>query len=237
MQRLANSLLRISLLNPFDNKHWKAVFRQLLEKNPGDDRAIYLHITRGAYPVRDLKIQPGGEPTVFMMILMVKPVDVSELEQGIDTITIDDFRWHACDIKSTSLLASVMLREQATQSDVVDAIMVRNGYVTEGTASNVFMVKDNVLVTPPTSNFLLPGITRDLVLELAERNDIAFEVRQIAEQELVSADEIWLTSSTREIAPVVRLNGKAVADTKAGPVWKKMIELYQLYKQELRQQV
>ena len=234
LQRLKNSLSRISLDNPLDDKEWKQIFDQLLEKNPGEDRAIYLQITRGAHPVRDLKIQPEKRPTIFMMVLQVGAVDVNELEKGIETVTIDDFRWHACDIKSISLVANVMLREQATQSGVVDAILVRDGYVTEGTASNLIMVKDGVLYTPPTSQHLLPGITRDLVLELAEANGMTCEVRQISEDELETADEIWLTSSTREIAPVIRLNGQDVADAKAGLVWKKMIHIYQNYKEVLR---
>jgi len=235
LQRLKNSLLRISMDNPFDNDVWKQMFARLLEQNPGNDRAIYLQITRGAYPVRDLKIQPDNHPTIFMMVLQVGVVNVAELEKGIETVTMDDFRWHACDIKSISLVANVMLREQATQSGMVDAILIKQGYVTEGTASNFFMVKDGALYTPPTSQHLLPGITRDLVLELAKENGIDCEVRQIAESELETADEIWLTSSTREIAPVIKLNGKNVGDAKAGLVWKKMIHIYQDYKQELRQ--
>ena len=235
LQRLQNSLSRISMDNPFNNDEWKQIFDKLLAQNPGDDRAIYLQITRGAHPVRDLKIQTENCPTIFMMVLQVGAIDVSQLEKGIETVTIDDFRWHACDIKSISLVANVMLREQATQSGVIDAILIREGYVTEGTASNFFMVKDNVLYTPPTSQHLLPGITRDLVLELARENGIKCEVRQIAEAELESADEIWLTSSTREIAPVIRLNGKDVANARAGLVWKKMIHIYQDYKQALRQ--
>ena len=235
LQRLQNSLSRISLANPFDDDTWKQTFDKLLAQNPGNDRAIYLQITRGTHAVRDLKIQTENRPTIFMMVLQVGAVDISELEKGIETVTIDDFRWHACDIKSISLVANVMLREQAAQSGVIDAILVRDGYVTEGTASNFFMVKDNVLTTPPTSQHLLPGITRDLVLELAKVNGINCEVRDIAETELESADEIWLTSSTREIAPVIKLNGKDVADAKAGLVWKKMIHIYQDYKETLRQ--
>lgn len=234
LQRLKNSLSRISLENPFDDKSWKSIFDQLLEKNPGEDRAIYMQITRGKHPVRDLKIQPDKRPTIFMMVLQVGAIDVDVLAKGIETVTINDFRWHACDIKSISLVANVMLREQATQAGVIDAVMVRDGFVTEGTASNFFMVKNGVLSTPPTSQHLLPGITRDLVLELAQENGIECEVRQIAESELDDADEIWLTSSTREIAPVIRLNGKDVGDAKAGLVWQKMIHIYQQYKQELR---
>ena len=235
LQRLQNSLSRISMNNPLDNAQWKAVFDSLLSKNPGNDRAIYLQITRGAHPVRDLKIQQNDvKPTIFIMVLMVNPIDVNELKKGIETVTIDDFRWHACDIKSISLVANVMLREQATQADVVDAILVRDGCVTEGTASNVFIVKDGVLITPPVSKHLLPGITRDLVLELAEENGINCEVRNVQEAELNTADEIWMTSSTREIAPVVMLNRKPVGNKEAGPLWKKMIDIYQDYKQQLR---
>ena len=234
LQRLQNSLSRISMTNPLSNAAWKQVFKELLEKNPGNDRAIYLQVTRGPHQVRDLKIQQEDRPTIFMMVLQVGAVKINELEKGIETVTIDDFRWHACDIKSISLVANVMLREQATQSGVIDAVLVRDGYVTEGTASNFFMVRDGVLITPPTSRHLLPGITRDLVIELAQENGIECEIRPIAESELATADEIWLTSSTREIAPVIRLNGQDVADARAGPVWKKMINIYQQYKQVLR---
>lgn len=235
LQRLQNSLSRISMDNPLDDAAWKAVFESLLAKNTGDDRAIYLQITRGAYPIRDLKIQQKNmKPTIFIMVLMVNPVDVKDLQKGIETVTIDDFRWNACDIKSVSLIANVMMREQAAQADVTDAILVREGYVTEGTASNVFIVKNGVLVTPPTSKHLLPGITRDLVLELARANGVKCEVRNIQQAELNTADEIWMTSSTREIAPVLLLNGKPVGDAGIGPLWKKMIGIYQDYKQQLR---
>lgn len=235
LQRLGRSLSRISLDNPLSEDGWKEQFDNLLDRNPGKDRAIYLQITRGAYEKRDLKTQPGVAPTVFMMTLDVEPVDLDVLRNGIETITIEDFRWNACDIKSTSLVANVMLRQQATNYGVLDAILIKNGYVTEGTASNIFIVKDDTLITPPTSRSLLPGITRDLVLELAAENGVNTEVREVAATELRQVDEIWLTSSTREIAPVVTLNDKNVGNGKAGPLWHKMINIYQEYKQHLRQ--
>jgi D-alanine transaminase len=213
---------------------WTVTLENLLLRNPGDDRGIYLQITRGAAEYRDLTPSPDLRPTVFIMVMHLKPVDPQQLEAGIDAITVDDFRWHACDIKSISLIANVMMRIQADNAGAVDAIMVRNGRATEGTASNVFVVKNGVLATPPKSRHLLPGITRDLVIELAENNNIDFEVREIDAHELESADEIWLTSSTREIAPVVRLNGNLVGDGRAGVLWKRMIMLYQQFKQELR---
>ena len=127
-----------------------------------------------------------------------------------------------------------MLKQKAIEAGVDDAILVRENNAMEGTASNLFIVKNNVLITPPKSNLLLPGITRDLVVELAQKNNIQCEVRDITEDELSSADEIWLTSSTREVAPVITLNGNAVGDGVAGDCWKKMINYYQLYKQDLR---
>ncbi len=242
LARLHNSLNRISLLNPHNDNEWQQIFLNLLEKNAGDDRAVYLQISRGAYEKRDLSIRADSAlhtpPTVFAMVLQVTPPDIDVLSAGISVITVDDFRWNACDIKSTSLVAGVMLREQASEAGVDDAILIKNGLVTEGTASNVFLVKDGVLVTPPTGRNLLPGITRDLVIELAielAKNDtIKFEEREIKENELSIADEIWMTSSTREIAPVIRLNDHMVGKGVAGEHWKQMIDLYQDCKQKLR---
>lgn len=235
LRRLQNSLDRVGLANPYSSEEWRSLFFQLLEKNPGEDRSIYLQITRGAYTQRDLELR-GAKcvPTVFIMVSQLKPVDIALAANGIAAITVQDFRWRACDIKSISLIANVMLRQQAIDAGVADAIMVRDGYVTEGTASNIFIVKHETIITPPHSEYLLPGITRDLILEIAQQNAMQCEQRDILETELRDADEIWLTSSTREIAPVIALNGNAVADGAAGPMWRKVVTLYQEYKQVLR---
>jgi D-alanine transaminase len=234
LDRLQRSMNRVSLDNPMTNAQWTDVFQSLLDRNPGGDRSIYLQVTRGAAPIRDLSIAPDIKPTVFIMVNDIKPVDYTVLERGIEAITVEDFRWKACDIKSVSLIANVMIRLQANQSSVVDAVMVRDGLVTEGTASNLFVVHDDVIATPPKSDCLLPGITRDLVIELALANGIKVEERDIREEELETADEIWLTSSTREIAPVVKINDHVVGNGTAGEYWKKIIAIYQGYKQELR---
>ncbi|NOQ88514.1 MAG: D-amino acid aminotransferase, partial [Gammaproteobacteria bacterium] len=234
MNRLQNSLNRISLPNPYSNEEWLAMFSELLNKNDGEDRAIYLQISRGAYSKRDLSIKAEQPPTVFAMVLQVVPPDIEIVSAGISVITVDDFRWGACDIKSTSLVANVMLKQQAAAADVEDAILIKNGMVSEGTASNVFIVKDDVLITPPTGHKLLPGITRDLVIEIAKNNTILAEEREVKEVELYTADEIWMTSSTREIAPVIRLNGEAVGSGVAGEMWKRVMDLYQQYKLQLR---
>ena len=234
LSRLQNSLNRIGLSNPFSDEEWQKLFAELLDKNVGDDRAIYLQLSRGAYSKRDLATSKDCAPTVFAMVLQVVPPDIDVLSAGISVVTVEDFRWNACDIKSTSLVANVMLKQQAADAGVEDAILIKDGCVTEGTASNVFVIKDGVLITPPTSRHLLPGITRDLVIEIAENNTILVEQREIREAELYDADEIWMTSSTREIAPVIRLNDKAVGAGVAGSAWKRMVDLYLQYKQHLR---
>ena len=234
LNRLQHSLNRISLDSPNYDEGWKSIFATLLEKNPGDDRAVYLQVTRGAYPKRDLAIDSQYPATVFAMILQVKEPDLDVMSAGISAVTVEDFRWNACDIKSTSLVANVMLKQQAAQANVDDAILIKHGLVTEGTASNVFLVKDGKLITPPTGHQLLPGITRDLVLEIAENNAIFIEEREIREAELYEADEIWMTSSTREIAPVIRLNAEDVGAGKAGEMWELVMDLYQQCKQSLR---
>ena len=234
LARLQRSMDRVSLKNPLTLDQWSDVFRVLLDKNPGGDRSIYLQVTRGVSPVRDLSIGPDVQPTVFVMVNDIKPVDYAVLERGIDAVTVEDFRWKACDIKSISLIANVMIRLSANQSNVIDAIMVRDGLVTEGTASNIFVVNDAVIATPPKSDCLLPGITRDLVIELAQANGLDVEQRDIREEELESSDEIWLTSSTREIAPIVKINDHVVGNGVAGAYWKKIIAIYQAYKRELR---
>ncbi|MBE9560773.1 MAG: D-amino acid aminotransferase [Proteobacteria bacterium] len=234
LSRLQNSLDRISLSNPCSNEEWAEMFLHLLSKNDGEDRAVYLQISRGIYPKRDLGTKAEYPATVFAMILQVVPPDIETVSAGISVITIDDFRWGACDIKSTSLVANVMLKQQAAAAGVEDAILIKNSMVSEGTASNVFIIKDDVLITPPTGHKLLPGITRDLVIEIAKNNTILVEEREVKETELYNADEIWMTSSTREIAPVIRLNGDSVGSGSAGPVWKRIVDLYQQYKQQLR---
>ncbi len=234
LDRLQNSLDRISLANPHSEQQWEKIFSNLLSKNQAtdkvEDHAVYLQITRGVYPKRDLAIDLDYPATVFAMLLPVTPPDLERISAGISVITVDDFRWGACDIKSTSLVASVMLKQQAAAAEVDDAILIKNSMISEGTASNVFIVKNNILITPPTGHQLLPGITRDLVLEIAKKNDILVEVREIKEAELYTSDEIWMTSSTREIAPVILLNGKAVGVGSAGELWKRVVDLYQKYK-------
>lgn len=235
LRRLQNSLDGIRLINPLTEQKWRQILQRLLDENQSEDQCVYLHISRGVTDERNHLFPEKVIPTVFVMVSTLLPVSKDKLGKGISAITLDDIRWHACHIKATALLANTLLRQQADDEGAAEAILVRDGYATEGAASNLFIVKDGTLKTPPVSPLLLPGITRDLILELAQNNDITCEESEVSEQALITADEIWLTSSTKEIMPVVQLNGKLVANGQSGPIWDKMIDIYQAYKAHLRQ--
>lgn len=234
LQRLQNSLDGIRLLNPLSNQQWATMLHELVQKNTGEDQSIYLQITRGVAAKRDHNFPDKTIATVFAMSNELLPVSRSKAEQGIEAVTLDDIRWRACNIKTTALLANTLLRQQATDKGAGEAILIKDGYATEGSASNVFAVIDGVIVTPPTGPLLLPGITRDLVLEQARTHGMPHQEREIHEDELRHASEIWITSSNREVVPVLSLDGLPVGSGVAGPVWHQMIDLFQQYKQQLR---
>lgn len=232
LQRLNNSLGAIKIENPHTEEEWRTIIDELTVQYPNQDQSLYLHVTRGIAPIRD-HIFPGPvKPTVFAMSSPIDPAKLPDPEKGIAAITVDDLRWKLCCIKATTLLANVLARQTAIEQDAAEAIMIRDGLALEGAASNLFIVKDNILITPPKGDELLPGITRDLVLELADKNSIEYKQQAIPLNDLLSASEIWLTSSVREIVPVVNLDGKALAPP--GPKWRLMNKLYQQYKQDLR---
>ena len=158
-------------------------------------------------------------------------VPFNELDAGVKTISVDDSRWELCNVKATTLLANILLRQQAVEQGCAEAILVKDGYVTEGAASNIFVVIDGILITPPKSREILPGITRDVILKIAEQNNIPHSEDIISFEALKTASEIWLTSSTREIIPVVQLDNEMIANGKPGPVWQTMNRLFQTYKQ------
>ncbi len=233
-RRLNNSLSAVRIDNPYSETQWAAIFDRLLAQHHGD-QSIYLHITRGVAP-RDHGFPADTPPTVFVMCSPIAPTNPDYLSKGFAAITLDDIRWQYCRIKSIALLPNILLRQEALDNNATEAILIRSGYVTEGSASNMFIVKDGVIKTPPHSDQLLPGITRDLIVELAQQQDMACEEATISEQELLDADEIWLSSSTKEILPITRLNDKPVGNGKPGAVWKTMYQHYQVYKQQLREQ-
>lgn len=235
LDRLDRSLAAIRLPNPLPRAEWEAVVNQLCDDCHGTDSSIYLQVTRGAYPSRNHRIPDVTRPTVIAFASPIPPRDPRIASHGITAITVPDIRWHRCDIKATTLLANILAQAEAVEKGADDAIFVRDGLATEGTASNLFIVTGQILVTPPNSDRLLPGVTRDLVLELAAQAGISCREEPITEERLRQADEVWLTSSTREIAPVVRLDGHLLGDGRPGPFWQRMDRLFQKAKQEIRE--
>ena len=233
LQRLQNSLDAVRIPNPLNTEAWQTMLNALVEKNNGGDQSLYLQVTRGIAQ-RDHALPKNPQPTVFAMSNPLKPLAADIIESGVSAITLDDIRWQRCHIKAISLLPNILLRQEALDQGAAEAILIRDGFATEGAASNLFAVIDGVLCTPPTGPFLLPGITRDLILELAAANNIAHREHSISREELQQADEIWLTSSTKEILPVTQLDNTRVNNGQPGPLFKSMLALYQGYKQQLR---
>ncbi len=233
LERLENSLAGIRLAPPRSRDEWRAILESLVEKNGDGDQSVYLQVTRGVAK-RDHGFPPEAEPTVFAMSNPMADPSAT-LHEGIEAITVEDIRWKLCHIKSIALLPNILLRQQAIDAGAGEAILLRDGEVTEGAAANIFIVKDGVVTTPPKSNLLLPGITRDLVVEICHANAIPCEERAVSEAELRDADEVWISSSTKEVVPVTKLDGKAVATGKPGPLWRQMLTLYQDYKQAVRE--
>jgi len=232
LRRLQASLDGIRLSNPHDDAEWTRLVRRLIALNKPEDQSLYLHVTRGVAK-RDHAFPKGVAPTVFMMsnALVTPPGD--QIEKGVGAITATDNRWLRCDIKAIALLPNVLLRQLAVDADCVETVLLRDGSMTEGAASNIFVVKDGILLAPPKNHLMLPGITYDVVLELAQADGIKHEVRPVAESELRGADEAWLTSSTKEVLAIVRLDGKALGKGVPGPLFRRMYALYQEYKERV----
>jgi len=224
--RLNNSLREIRLELDKSVAEWLAIFQPMLDSSK--DQYIYLQITRGYATKRDHGFPEQVIPTVFAMCSDIKPF--AGRVTGVKALTLDDTRWQMCHVKAITLLANILLRQEALDHDCAEAILVRNGYVIEGAASNLFAVIDGELITPPKNHEILPGITRDVILELADANQIPYREDVIALEALQMASEIWVTSSTREIVPVISLDGSVVGDGKPGAVFQKMDQLFQANK-------
>ena len=230
LERLNNSLDEVYIDRPYALEQWQEVLRELIEKNSGkntgNDQSLYMQVTRGISE-RDHAIDIATKQTVFAMC---RPLPEYDRSAGISAIIEEDIRWKYCHIKAITLLPSVMLRHKARDAGATEAILVKDGYITEGAASNVFIVKNGIVKTPPKDGSLLPGITRDLVVELLTESGIPCEELAIKEIELKQADEIWITSSTWEIVPVTRLDNNPVGTGRPGEVWQQASEIYQTFK-------
>jgi D-alanine transaminase len=228
LHRLQNSLENIYIINPLSFEDWTHILQKIVADNEGEDQSIYLQVTRGVTP-RDHLFPDEIQATVFVMS---RPLVHTDYSAGIKAITHPDIRWQWCDVKAVTLLPSVLLRHQAKHEDAREAILIRDGFVTEGAASNVFICSNGTIKTPAKSRYILPGITRDLLLQLLEQSGMFCEECAVSESDLHSADEIWLTSSTQEIVPVVMLDGDPVGDGRPGRLWQAATTIYRKYKQD-----
>jgi len=235
LRRLQNSLDGIRLANPHSDGEWAKLIQDIIERNEPEDQGVYLQVTRGVAK-RDHAFPKGVPPTVFLMSNPLVTPPAEQVASGVAAITASDFRWLRCDIKSVALLANCLLRQLAADAGAMETILIRDGFLTEASVSNVFLVKDGILMAPPKNHLMLPGITYDVVLELAAAHRIPHQVREITELELRAADELMLTSSTKEVLAVTALDGRPVGKGQPGPVFRELHRLYQEFKRNVMRQ-
>jgi D-alanine transaminase len=230
MGRLSRSLSKVRIANPHAGSEWLALCRRLIASHPADDQLVYLQVTRGVAP-RDHVMPPDIAPTVFMMASTMKPPGAEMRHQGVACVTARDFRWERGDIKSTSLLGNVLARQMSADHGAVETVMFRDGFLTEASASNVWVVHEGAVLGPPKSERVLEGIRYELLRELCEEEGIAYNLRAISEAELLAADELMLSSATKEVLPVTTLDGEPVGHGalrgKPGPIYARLHEAYQ----------
>lgn len=222
LDRLAHSLDGIELPVPWDEAWWKANIDALIEKNGGGNQSLYLQVTRGTEFGRDHRFPNGVTPTVFMFCTATPPRDPAVDRDGLTVVTAEDFRWAKCDLKTTSLLANVLLRQYAHAQGADEVVLHRNGRLTEASVSTVYLVRDGRVITPPLGSEILPGITRIVILGLCSALHIPIDETPLTTKDLTRADEVLISSSTREIGAAVRVDGETVGNGKPGPVFKKL---------------
>lgn len=231
-QRLQYSLNAIGVDCGLTELELKTLLEKLIAANakPGEIKhSIYLQVTAGVAPERNHLIASPISATIYAQCSVWQPLAKEKLQQGLTAITLEDIRWQRCDIKSIALLGNVMLYQNAHRQQAQEAILYRDNIVNEASTSNIFIVKDNVIKTPPLSKQLLAGITRQFILDLARTHLLAVEETIISLEQLFNADEVWITSSTREIYPIVKIDNKIVGDGKPGKQWRHMLQLYHNY--------
>lgn len=226
IERLQNSMTGIGLPNPHSAITWTTLIEDLVARNGGGDISVYLQVTRGVQPRRDHRLPESPRPNVVAFCQTRTIPDPALFEDGITAITMADTRWQYCSIKSTALLANVLLADNARAQGAAEALLTRDGQVLEGSSSNVFVVLEGCITTPTLRDTILPGITRGAILELAHQHNLAHAaVETLSTQQVAAAEEIWITSSTREIYPVTQLDGTMVGTGRPGPIWTHMSAL------------
>jgi len=230
MARLDRSLAKVRIANPHTAAEWLTRCHRLIDSHPSDDQLLYLQVTRGV-ALRDHVMPTDIEPTVFMMTSAMKPPSAEQRHRGVACTTARDFRWERGDIKSISLLGNVLARQMSADHGAAETIMFRDGFLTEAASCNVWVVHEGAVLGPPKSEHVLEGIRFDLIRDLCEEEGIAFNLRPISEGEVIAADELILSSATKEVLPVTTLDGEAVGHGalrgKPGPVYAKLYAAYQ----------
>jgi D-alanine transaminase len=226
LARLARSLAAIGIDNPHGADEWLAIVGRLIASHPDPDQILYIQVTRGVAP-RAHAFPAGIAPTVFMMANPLPALPREMRERGVSCVTMEDQRWLHCDIKSVSLLGNVLAAQNAASHGVTEAIQFRDGFLTEASSSNVWIVKDGELLGSRKNNLVLEGIRYGLYEELCRANGIPFTLRDITRDEVFAADEVVLSSTVKEVLPVVSLDGKPVGDGRPGPLAARLYALYQ----------
>ena len=230
LNRLQDGLDAISIKNPHTKNEWKDLINKIISFDSNNrNQAIYLQISRGS---DDNRKHTYGElkPTVYIQSSAINPREKSTLLNGLSAITREDIRWLKSNTKATSLLANTLYAQEAKNNDAEETILYRDGIVTEASSSNVFIVKSNCIYTHPKGPNILPGITREKVIECAKINNITVNESSFTKEQLMDADEVWISSSTREIIPITIIDGIQISDGFAGPIWSKVYDQYQSLK-------
>lgn len=227
LERLTRSLASVGIDNIYSNEQWLRIIANLMENSEGSDLLVYIQVTRGVAPRRAHAFPLNTQPTVFIMVNAMSAPSKEMRERGVACVTMQDMRWLHCDIKSTSLLGNVLAAQNAAQHCAVETIQFRDGFLTEASASNVWIVKNQTLLGPKKNNLVLEGIRYGLFEELCAKHVIPFEMRAIAQDEVFAADEVLLSSATKEILPVTLIDSKPVGLGKPGPMYAKLYAIYQ----------
>ena len=229
LDRLARSLEQVQIVNPHDPAGWHEIIQALIAKSELEQLYVYIQVTRGV-AARDHAFPADTPPTVFAMTGAWPHTSEAGFSTGLSAVTVADMRWDRCDIKVTGLLANVLKKQQAVENQAHEAIFIRDGYALEGSATNVFVVNNGQVNTAAKNNLILPGITRDIVVEIIHEIGLPLKEQAASEQQLRQASEIWISSSTKECLPVTTLDKKPVGDGRPGPLWQKIYSAFQTRK-------
>lgn len=236
LKRLQRSLDELQIANPYTLERWESLIGSLVNRNGGGNIGVYIQVTRGVAK-RDFPPPQGLTQTVFMMANPLATPKSEVYERGISCVSLDDSRWLRCHVKATALLGAVLLKHEGSQAGADEVVLFRDGYLTESSASNIAAVKDGVILCPPMDNLILGGITYGLMIELARAHGMPLEIRRVHRREVRNADELWIMSSTKEVAPIVKLDDKPVGHGenagKPGPLFKQMRKHFDEYKHNL----